>query len=149
MSCYPITRAIYQCEEAWNCSTVLTVQHASISENRHDMFCVTDTTNAQHTFQVQFSCKITDLENIEPEIIFLNQVVVYYFYLNLEYIEQFFNRSVISQADDREDAFRWVEAINAAQLSKAPQSSKLADSIALHTAKVNIIEILTFSLISN
>ena len=99
--------------------------------------------------RIQLSCKITDLENIEPEIIFLNQVVVYYFYLNLEYIEQFFNRSVISQADDREDAFRWVEAINAAQLSKAPQSSKLADSIALHTAKVNIIEILTFSLISN
>ena len=42
------------------------------------------------------------------------------------------------QADDRDDAFRWVEAINAAQLSKAPQSSKLAESIALHTAKVNI-----------
>ena len=42
-----------QCEEAWNCSTVLTVQHASVSEHRHDMFVVTDTSNNQHTFQVR------------------------------------------------------------------------------------------------
>ncbi|KAL5259174.1 hypothetical protein ACHWQZ_G009586 [Mnemiopsis leidyi] len=91
-----ISLAVFEdedCEEAWNCSTVLTVQHASVSEHRHDMFVVTDTSNNQHTFQ----------------------------------------------ADDRDDAFRWVEAINAAQLSKAPQSSKIAESIALHTAKVLVI----------
>ena len=38
------------------------------------------------------------------------------------------------QADDKDDAFRWVEAINAAR--KAPCSLKLSDKNTLHTGKV-------------